>query len=239
MALRQVTAGRNSNTLELWRGSSNFDGSPLVLLGSGFVRPSANRKTGDMLQVSVMARAVHPATAKRQGLDRGPCGPCPIRQWCFVPLVRGCGASWRTWEKGRAKAWNGAPFQHPVRLGAYGDPAALPAPLVRRIIEAAGRGWTAYTHHWRTAPHLKPWAMASVETRADAEEAAAAGWRSFRIRTPGSRAPLLPGEKECPFYTRGAQCRECQLCSGGAGRGRCHIVAPAHGPRLTLAVCDD
>ena len=63
-----------------------------------------------------------------------------------------------------------------VRVGAYGDPAAVPIDVWRAML-ADARGWTAYTHRWKAGASLQGLAMASCETDADTREAEALGYR--------------------------------------------------------------
>jgi hypothetical protein len=81
-----------------------------------------------------------------------------------------------------------------IRLGAYGDPAAVPA----RIWEAAtarAAFWTGYTHQWRICdPIFARWCMASCETKVEREEARALGYRTFRTTWTNAWADRLEGE---------------------------------------------
>ena len=46
---------------------------------TGVTRDSANRKTGAMLQVTILPRDTDPVTAQRDGTDAHVCGSCPLR----------------------------------------------------------------------------------------------------------------------------------------------------------------
>ena len=67
-----------------------------------------------------------------------------------------------------------------VRLGTYGDPAAVPASIWSDLV-AYSDGHTGYTHQWRTSPGLRGLCMASVDSEEEAIEAWALGWRTFRV----------------------------------------------------------
>src|SRR5690606_32328290 len=68
-----------------------------------------------------------------------------------------------------------------VRLGAYGDPAAVPFDFWHRLLDKA-KDWLGYTHQWRTCDQrLKQFCMASVDSRAEYDEAHDAGWRTYFV----------------------------------------------------------
>jgi hypothetical protein len=60
-----------------------------------------------------------------------------------------------------------------LRLGSYGDPAAVWRPLL-----AAAKGWTGYTHARGRLARFD-WLMASCETKAQAEALRSKGARRF------------------------------------------------------------
>jgi hypothetical protein len=72
-----------------------------------------------------------------------------------------------------------------VRLGAVGDPAAVPIHVWKYTIPI-GLWGPAYTQRWMELPgdEWRHMAMASVDTVAEAEVARSMGWRTFRVRTP-------------------------------------------------------
>ena len=104
-----------------------------------------------------------------------------------------------------------------VRVGTYGDPAAIPGEVWDALLSQATT-WTAYTHQ-------KPWrpdiAMQSADTHAEARDHWQAGRRTFRVITgldqldPANEA-LCPASKEAG---RRVQCAACKLCRGSA-RGK-------------------
>lgn len=115
-----------------------------------------------------------------------------------------------------------------VRLGAWGDPVALPPDVV---LPLAGRS-TGYTHAWRldVAAPCRGVLMASVASPEDRTAARAMGWRTYRI----SSRPAGPGEIACPGQlSPGARrprktCAQCLACSG-ADRPGLDVVARPHG----------
>ena len=63
----------------LYEGPSLIDGAPIVVIATGFQRPSANAKTGDMLQTWILRADVNPLQAIHTGRDVSVCGDCPLR----------------------------------------------------------------------------------------------------------------------------------------------------------------
>jgi hypothetical protein len=118
-----------------------------------------------------------------------------------------------------------------VRFGAYGDPAALPRPVLDAIVGSGAVGWTGYSAQWREGFALADLVMASVQNTADAAEAIAMGWRTFRVTAAAE--PRAAGTMVCPASTEAGHkltCEECRACSGrGEGRATAHVQIAAHG----------
>lgn len=109
-----------------------------------------------------------------------------------------------------------------LRLGAYGDPAALPEKVIKSLTKASGK-WTGYTHQ-HNHTWLQPYCMASVETTLDAMRLQKLGWRTFRQGTN-----VLKNEVTCPHVTHKVQCIDCKLCDGHKiNDKRKNIVIPNH-----------
>lgn len=96
-----------------------------------------------------------------------------------------------------------------IRLGAYGDPAAIPLDVWDDITKHSA-AHTGYTHQWRKFPGIKKYCQASTEDVAGTLEAQALGFKTYRIRTDDE--PLLPDEVKCPYPK--VQCLQCGLCNG-------------------------
>src|SRR4029077_13629898 len=115
-----------------------------------------------------------------------------------------------------------------LRLGAYGDPGAVPFELWRMLL-ATTAGWVAYTHSWRVCdPRLKTIAMASVDNETEFHLAHLAGWRTFRVRRAEEELcrvgpTKVPLEFVCPASDEAGHrttCQACQLCRGTASPAR-------------------
>lgn len=214
----------------VYRGASAIDGAPI--LGVVTLR-SENRKTGNVASLWILPEGIHPAAHKRAGAASC-CGACPVRDACYVQW--GPGSVWRAYRRGSypvvpPEELPGLLRGRVVRLGADGDPGALPA----WALEALGwgtAGIVGYSHRWRERPDIKHLAMASVESPAGRAEAKRSGWRTFRVRPKG--APLEPGEIDCPS-SRGVQCIDCRLC-GGTARRAADISIEVHGSRAARFV---
>ena len=217
-----------------YRGGSLLDGETrVVVLLTGLHGNSDNRKTGRVVQAHILVDERRPADAARDGTDAAICGDCPRRRTpergttCYVSLAMGypqIGEKLIANEYPRVSGAEAAEFVAGsfVRIGAYGDPAAVP---VGFWMQLAGRSsaWTAYTHQWRVAPELRPIAMASVESESERAQARMAGWRTFRVRGAEPVEALAVGEMMCPASVEGGkrqECATCRMCSGLASPGR-------------------
>ena len=117
-----------------------------------------------------------------------------------------------------------------VRIGAYGDPAAVPLSVWENILTKAA-GHTGYTHHWKTCePGLSKWCMASVDSPEERLIAHAMGWRTYRIATDGD--PRFRGEALCPASEelgRKLTCARCMACNGNARNFHGSVRVNIHG----------
>lgn len=215
----------------IFDGPSELDGQPILAIVSW---RSGNAKTGQMAQVWILRRDASPVDAAQTGRDASVCGDCPLRRSaggaCYVLLPKAPMMVHRAWRAGRypTLAPRDAGRGRLIRLGAYGDPAAVPIRVWRQLLREA-QGWTGYTHQWRRRPALRRYVMASCDTEADAAAATAAGWRTFRVRREAAR--LLPNEIVCPASAEGGyrvQCAQCRLCCGTT-RSAKNIAIIAHG----------
>jgi hypothetical protein len=88
---------------------------------------------------------------------------------------------------------------------------------VWRELLSTAAGFTAYTHAWRRpqARAYQDFCMASVDTLPEQAEAAAAGWRTFRVRQRDEA--LQADEVACPASEEAGHrtvCASCELCQG-------------------------
>jgi hypothetical protein len=232
-----------SNGIVFYRGPSMLDGSPIVGIAVGLADGSTNRKTGAMVQTYILRADVSPVDAVKSGADASICGACPHRgdgtgkgRTCYVNVGQGPGAVYRTLRAGKYP--DGMPnlAGRVVRLGTYGDPAAIPADVWHALLTGV-TARTGYTHQWRVArfAYLRAYCMASVDNEPEAIQARADGWRTFRVVLPGHMA-RMPSESVCPASAEAGKlltCAQCLACGGGDRRGS--IAIAAHGGFAVMA----
>ena len=205
----------------------------IVCIVTGF-GGSANRKTGEMLQTYILVADVAPATARRTGQDARICGDCP-RVWCYVALHQAPTSVYLKYRRGGYPPIDWCALRgRSIRLGSYGDPACVPASIWDRVVAECAAA-IGYTHQWRQhwVQPLKQYLMASVDSVAEQCEAAAAGWRTFRIRLADQ--PAFADEVVCPASDEAGHrttCSRCLFCCGSGKRGK-SVVINAHGRRAT------
>lgn len=229
------------NGAVVYRGPSLINGAPIVVAVSGLRLPSGNEKTGPMVQAWILNADQSPTEAVASGADAAICGDCRHRSGSNVG--RSC---YVVWWLGPQGVYRGLP-KYPdvsadvlapmlagkhIRFGAFGDPSAAPASVWIALARAA-KGWTGYTHHWRTCDQrLRLLLMASVDSRREKIEAEAMGWRTFRVRPEGDALDL--NEVICPASEEGQHsttCHNCRLCSG-LHRNAKSVAIIAHGQRV-------
>ena len=159
-----------------FRVTSAITGDPVIVAFTGIGRPSENRKTGPMIQMWMLTASHEPHIASKLGLDDAICGECPLRHHlgggCYVRLHDAPLTVYRTALRGAYPTLELDNPEHidalrsrPLRIGAYGDPAAIPyQPWMELMQSIAPTAWTGYTHQWRkpqsrTIRAMAPWAL--------------------------------------------------------------------------------
>jgi len=187
----------------------------------GFKKPSANAKTGPMIQTYFLDKT----RLHERSVFGSKCHQCTIVNDCYVSrdklavrnamtkLLDGANTSYRfvTFEHAleRLKGCD-------LRLGTYGDPSVLTLDQLQAI---AGQAYmfTAYTHFWREIDtEYSKYFMASVESYVDRMFANKLGYRTFRVirKDHNHSAYELVDSIECLYTQRGIQCIKCKLCNG-------------------------
>ena len=218
----------------IYNGPSLLDGKPIVVIATYSDR---NTKTGRVVQTYILRADINPLEASKTGADVSICGTCPLRgtptadparkiavgRRCYVNLGQGVLIVYRAFINGvypdaqdpASRAAIGR--SRVVRVGTYGDPAAVPDAVWTDLLSEADT-WTAYTHQ-------KPWrpdiAMQSADSHAEARMHWQAGRRTFRViadlgQLDKGNETLCPASKEAG---RRVQCAACRLCKGSA-RGK-------------------
>lgn len=217
----------------LYAGPSMIDGKPIVVIATD---NSGNRKTGGMVQTWIMRADIEPHTALKTGDDSSVCGECPHRPAnggaCYVTVFQAPLAVYRAFHRGSYRPFESGQYAgRMVRIGSYGDPAAVPTSVWREFVRGAA-GHTGYTHQWRTADaDLATYCMASIDRPDELEAARAAGYRTFRVRL--ATDDKQRGEAVCPASAEAGHkvnCDKCGACSGTHGhRSLSGITIIAHG----------
>ena len=228
----------------LWRGKSRLDGAPIVVIA---LTGSSNSKTGNMVQTYILRSDMSPVDAVHTGSDVSICGDCVHRgasgngkgRTCYVNVGQGPTIVYKTFKRGGYKAADSiADIGHKrvVRLGTYGDPAAVPVWLWESLISECV-AHTGYTHQWKHFDKLKTLCMASADTEQAAKAAQLDGWRTFRVALP-SQTAKLDGEAVCPASAEGGRkltCIQCKACEGTKNGRWGSIVIQAHGGSAVMA----
>lgn len=205
----------------IWEGKSELDGSPIVAIATGGDRPSKNVKTGSMVQIWILRSDMDPIQASRRKLDGAICGDCPQRRSlggaCYVTLHQAPLSVYRAYKAGAHKKATERELralrEMPLRLGAYGDPCAVPFHVWESLLAQGCRKWTGYTHQWRD-PRFEAFrgiVMASCDNESEAREARARGWRFFVVT---AETPNVEGAIQCLSDAQGITCEACGICDG-------------------------
>jgi len=227
----------------IYKGPSKYDGAPIVVIATYSTR---NSKTGGGVQTYILREDIDPRDASKGGADASICGTCPHRgevttdparkiakgRTCYVNLGQGVLIAWRAYHRGvypaaarqRERAAIGA--GRVVRIGTYGDPAAVPDHVWTDLLRDAD-SWTAYTHASGWRPDL---AMQSADTYAQARAAWSKGQRTFRVvqgvdEIDKANEVLCPASKEAGKRTT---CAACKLCGGTSTASPKSIAIPMH-----------
>jgi hypothetical protein len=198
----------------IYEGPSELDGKPIVVI---FVEESKNKKTGNIAQTYILRSDIPPIEAAKTGEDRSICGDCMHRpvnnNSCYVTLHHGPRAVYAAYRRGsyNQKRPSDAGAGYIVRLGAYGDPAAVPPRIWSQLLISSA-GYTGYSHQAHQDDRLQGLCQASADTEEQAKELQAKGWKTFRVKTEDQ--PLLPKEIMCLNTTLGKSCRDCMICDG-------------------------
>jgi len=242
-------ARRNGYTI--YRGPSMLDGKPIVVIATGFADSSENRKTGRMIQTWILREDIDPLTATHTGEDSSICGACPHRgelvpnheangtknegRSCYVKVWQAPLNVWKAYKRGIYPEIDTADLGwlflgKPVRLGSYGDPAAVPLNIID-MIGIAAEFTTGYTHQWREVDTgYNKWLMASADNAGDRFMARSFGYRTFRVRSAseglGRKEIVCPASVEAGHKTT---CAECKACGGKSAKANVDIAIMAHG----------
>jgi hypothetical protein len=203
-----------------------------------------------MLQTWVLNAEIDPISANRTGADESICGHCmhkgqaknpkegrgfAEKRSCYVNLVFAPNQIFKTYKRGgypivqKRADINDLGWEKIIRLGAYGDPAAVPRDIWEDLLKYSN-GHTGYSHqiidnnlqlNQQFAP-LSEICMVSADSYEQAKIAWKAGFRTYRIVSDLSNIDrqkeiLCPASKEAGAVTT---CAKCKLCSGSKGKAQ-------------------
>ena len=217
----------------LYDGPSQLDGKPIICIAT---LKTSNRKTGDMVQTWIMRSDINPVEASQTGDDASVCGTCPHKPTalgsCYVNLGQAPNQVFNSFHREiyprfDAKKHGQHISNRKIRLGAYGDPAAVPFEVMAEFAKL-GIGHTGYTHQ-HTHKHFDnryfSLVMASADTPKQSLKLQALGAKTFRVALPDDG--LFDHEIECLSDSDGINCADCLKCDGQTQ----NIAIAVHGSR--------
>jgi hypothetical protein len=222
----------------IYRGPSLINGKPIVVIA---ITKSSNVKTGNMVQTYILPDNGQLPVANAHALeDDAVCGDCKHRRGtggsCYVNLGQGVTVVTKSYLKGNypesLMQATEASRNRMVRLGTYGDPAAVPYEVWEELL-AYSSGHTGYTHQWHkssTDPRILTLCMASADNEDEQFQAQSMGYRTFRVRL--ANQPLLFREFACPASEEAGRrklCTECKACDGGIDTAKASPAIIVHG----------
>ena len=234
------------NGVIIYQGPSLLDGKPIVVIANS-LKVNKNRKIGNTIQTWILKTDMHPQNALKSGDDSTICGQCFHRgeydkktdtvknNTCYVNLLKdGVFSIYHAFKRGSYPVCDIKFLQlfndRHVRIGSYGDPAAVPL-YVWETITKHCKDYTGYTHRWRTCdPIYSKFCMASCEKVNDYYLATHKGYRTFRVILDQNEA-RSENEMACPAQLNDkAHCDKCAFCDGvGKSRRRKNVTVVFHG----------
>jgi len=227
----------------IYRGPSQIDGLPIVAIATYSDR---NTKTGKVLQTYIIRSDLSPLEASKSGQDFSICGDCKFRgeansdpdrkqaknRKCYVNLGQGPTIVYKSFIRGVYPIANDHASRvelgenRVVRLGTYGDPAAVPSHVWDQLLSEC-ESHLAYSHQSGFRPDIT---MQSADTLAQAQAHWAKRARTFRVidslaDIDKANEILCPASKEAG---RRVQCVKCQLCSGLTSNSKKSIAIVEH-----------
>lgn len=222
------------NGILVYKGKSQLDGENIIAVAT---KDTKNEKTGDSIQIWILRGDIGPIIAKRLGYDFSICGDCPFRDagTCYVNLCHGPLQIFKAYHNDKYEKLNNTNIEFfrdkEVRLGAYGDPTAIPIFIWNKIAEISNSIF-GYTHQWSNLKfqEYKKYCMASTEDLISYQKAQKLGWRTFNVKLPGEELfeneYRCPASKEAGFLTN---CSKCQSCKGVSINIKKSVAITFHG----------
>ncbi|TAF12404.1 MAG: hypothetical protein EAZ74_07105 [Alphaproteobacteria bacterium] len=236
----------------IYNGPSLIDNQPIIVVA---IISSNNIKTGNMIQTHIIRSDINPLEASKTGKDYSICGDCMHRgkpstdpakktaqgRTCYVNIGQGPNQVFKAYKAGKYPSASPEEITaigngRMVRLGTYGDPAAVPASIWNALLKNA-QGHTGYTHQ-HNAQQTPDYSrmMYSADNASEAQQAHSKGYRTFRVipvqayKEHGQNS-ILANEILCPASKEAGQkvtCNNCKLCTGSNTKAK-SIAIVAHG----------
>ena len=224
----------------IYSGPSLIDGSPIVVIA---IVKSNNQKTSDMVQTYILRSDMDPLTASKTGADYAICGSCihrgkptldpkkkqAVERSCYVTLYHGPLQVFKAFKRGAYPMATPEEIKRlgadrMVRLGTYGDPAAVPDGVFETLLSGS-IGHTGYSHQSGTKGLKVNYnqVMVSADSRKSAQGYHLNKIRTFRVIPVATwekqgKESLLKSEILCPASEEMGKvttCDKCKLCAGG------------------------
>jgi len=235
----------------IYDGASLIDGQRIIAIAMAGHR-TKNTKTGRMIQTLIIRPDIDPLLANKTGQDYSICGDCQHKgqphnrtdrktaegRTCFVTLAHSPLKLYKAYHKGQYPNVSGDDAiaelgrGKMIRLGYYGDPAAVPSYIWQSLISEAA-GFTGYSHQADipSADFDPALYMQSVESEFQAFQAWSQGKRTFRVIEKLSdivagKEIICPASEEAGKRTT---CKDCGLCAGTSSKSPKSIAIVAHG----------
>ena len=240
-ALLAIRGKKISGAITIWEGPSEFDGTPIKVVMTGYIKDSENEKTGPLVQVFILPSDEKPIDAFK-AKKSSVCGDC-------IYNGGGCYVNWGrltpTWTASKRKfislelaSWLVTGLR--VRLGAAGDPSAVPTYVWETLLKGAD-SWTGYTHSWKNCdPALRRIVMASCDNDDETKQAISLGWNVFHVHDGKiddniDYVRCLSGSPDSNGLPK--TCFSCMMCHGvRSSKARPLVVAEKlHGSTATLS----
>lgn len=237
----------------IWKGPSELDGKPIMLVATLGAQNKENKKTGRMWQTYILRSDMNPVQAAQEREDASICGSCPHKLkengTCYVRLDTGPLMVYKAVQRGVYPQRSLVEAQdlfagEVVRMGSYGDPCAVPF-SVWSIILGRCKGHTGYTHCWKDT-RFQSFAgllMASCDNLDEDAQAKARHWRTFTVVSTESYdtrhgLPVVPNSFLCPASKQAGQkltCSQCLACDGNSTGRKASVYIPVHGVAYKVA----
>lgn len=235
-ALIAIFGKKIDGAATIWEGASLFNGEPIKVVMSCYTKDSINDKTGPLVQLYILPADKSPSEAY---FNENPlvCGDCKfLNNGCYVrwPNLRGIWSSAKQIHLSlEIAAWLCRGLR--VRVGAAGDPAAVPSYVWQELLSHAD-SWTGYTHAWKYCdPSLRRYFMASCDTENETKQAIKQGWNVFFVHD----GEITEDVNHIPCNADGVTktCFSCMLCHGSSSnRQKSFVITEQlHGSTSTKA----